>query len=171
MAAVGLQTHIWANNTRSIVLLALFPVLLVGVIFGIELMLMGAGVLPGASGVLDQDLRRAGAMLAGAVPLGLLAAGAWFVIAYFGNQAMIDAMTGARKVERKDLPELYNLLENLAISRGLRTPTLRVVERPEMNAFASGVREGHYSRALQHHRHPRPDRRPRSRRDGGRARP
>ena len=27
MQAVGLQTHIWANNTRSIVLLAMFPVL------------------------------------------------------------------------------------------------------------------------------------------------
>jgi len=34
MQAVGLQTHIWANNTRSIVLLAMFPVLLVLVLYG-----------------------------------------------------------------------------------------------------------------------------------------
>ena len=46
MAAVGLQTHIWANNTRSIVLMALFPVLLVGIVFGLQLVLMGYGLLP-----------------------------------------------------------------------------------------------------------------------------
>ena len=46
MAAVGLKTHIWANNTRSIVLMALFPVLLVGIVFGLQLVLMGYGLLP-----------------------------------------------------------------------------------------------------------------------------
>jgi heat shock protein HtpX len=145
MGAVGLQTHIWANNTRSIVLLALFPVLLIGIIFGLELVAMGLGAAPTSGGGLGDDLALAGGMLAGAVPLGIVVALIWFVVAYFGNQAMIDAMTGARKVERRDQPELYNLLENLAISRGLKTPTLRIVEVPELNAFASGLREGRYS--------------------------
>ena len=42
-------------------------------------------------------------------------------------------MTGAhRRRARQDEPELYNLLENLAISRGLRTPTLRIIEIGEL---------------------------------------
>jgi len=145
MGAVGLQTHIWANNTRSIVLLAAFPVLLVGIIFGLELILMGLGFLPGSGRGLGDDLAKAGAMLVGTIPLALVVAGVWFVIAFFGNQVMIDAMTGARKVERRDQPELYNLLENLAISRGLRTPTMRIIENSDLNAYASGLREGQYS--------------------------
>jgi heat shock protein HtpX len=144
MGPVGLQTYIWANNTRSLLLLALFPVLLVGIIFGFELVLMGLGYLPGSGGGLDQDLGLAARLLAGAAPLGVVAALAWFAIAFFNSQAMIDAMTGARKVGRQDEPELYNLLENLAISRGLTTPALRIVEVPEMNAYASGLRDGHY---------------------------
>ena len=145
MGAVGLQTHIWANNTRSVVLLAAFPVLLVGIIYGVQLIAMGVGVLPGSGGSLGQDMALAGSMLGATIPLAVVVAGIWFVIAFFGNQAMIDAMTGARKVERRDEPQLYNLLENLAISRGMKTPTLRIIERPEMNAYASGLHEGRYS--------------------------
>ncbi len=145
MRAVGLATHIWANNTRSVLLLAGFPVMLVGVIFGIQLILMGVGFLPNSGGTLSQDIALALSMLGATIPLAVIVAGVWFAIAFFGNQAMIDAMTGARKVERATEPQLYNLLENLAISRGLTTPTLRIIERPELNAYASGLREGHYS--------------------------
>ena len=145
MGAVGLQTHIWANNTRSVVLLAMFPVLLVGLIFGVQLVAMGLGVLPNSGRGLGDDLAYAASMLGATIPLAVVVAGVWFVIAWFGNQAIIDAMTGAKKVERRDMPELYNLLENLAISRGLKTPTLRLIETDAMNAYASGLREGQYS--------------------------
>lgn len=145
MRAVGLRTHIWANNTRSALLLAGFPVMLVGLIFGIQLILMGVGFLPNSGATLEQDIALAASMLTGTIPLALIVAGIWFAIAWFGNQAMIDAMTGARKVDRTAEPELYNLLENLAISRGLKTPTLRIIERSELNAYASGLREGQYS--------------------------
>ncbi|RZJ31388.1 MAG: protease, partial [Brevundimonas sp.] len=47
MGAVGLQTHIWANNTRSILLLATFPVLVAFILYGVQLILMGTGFLPG----------------------------------------------------------------------------------------------------------------------------
>tara|TARA_R100000406_G_scaffold73142_2_gene53471 strand:- start:108 stop:938 length:831 start_codon:yes stop_codon:yes gene_type:complete len=84
-------------------------------------------------------------MLGWTVPAAAVMAAIWFAIAYFGSQAMIDAMTGAKKVERRDNPELYNLLENLAISRGLQTPTLRIIETDQLNAYASGLHEGRYS--------------------------
>lgn len=145
MAAVGLQTHIWANNTRSILLLAAFPVLMIFIIYGVQLVLMGFGFLPGTGRGLGDDMALAASWLAGTIPLAFIVAGIWFTISYFGSQAMIDMMTGARKVERKSEPDLYNLLENLAISRGLRTPTLRVIDNDNLNAYATGLHEGQYS--------------------------
>ncbi|HWQ87803.1 M48 family metallopeptidase [Brevundimonas sp.] len=145
MGAVGLQTHIWANNTRSVLLLAGFPVLMVGIIYGVQLILMGLGFLPGTGRGLGEDMALAASWLGGTVPLAFIVAGIWFAISYFGSQTMIDLMTGARKVERKSEPDLYNLLENLAISRGLRTPTLRIIDNDSLNAFATGLHEGRYS--------------------------
>lgn len=145
MGAVGLQTHIWANNTRSILLLAGFPVLMLGIIYGVQLVLMGFGVLPGTGRGLGDDMALAASWLVGTIPLALIVAAIWFAISYFGSQAMIDTMTGARKVERRSEPDLYNLLENLAISRGLRTPTLRLIETDSLNAYATGLHEGQYS--------------------------
>ncbi|WP_298097322.1 M48 family metallopeptidase [Brevundimonas sp.] len=145
MGAVGLQTHIWANNTRSILLLAGFPVLMILIIYGLQLVLMGIGFLPGSGRGLGDDMALAASWLGGTVPLAMIIAGVWFAISYFGSQAMIDMMTGARKVERKSEPEIYNLLENLAISRGLRTPTLRIIDNDSLNAFATGLHEGQYS--------------------------
>ena len=145
MGAVGLQTHIWANNTRSILLLAGFPVLMILIIYGLQLVLMGVGFLPGSGRGLGDDMALAASWLGGTIPLAVIIAGVWFTISYFGSQAMIDLMTGARKVERKSEPEIYNLLENLAISRGLRTPTLRIIDNDSLNAFATGLHEGQYS--------------------------
>ena len=145
MGAVGLQTHIWANNTRSVLLLAAFPVLMVFILYGVQLILMGLGFMPGTGEGLGDDMALAASWLGWTVPAALVIAGVWFAIAYVGSQAMIDVMTGARKVERRTEPELYNLLENLAISRGLRTPALRMIESDALNAFATGLHEGRYS--------------------------
>ncbi|HYC69017.1 M48 family metallopeptidase [Brevundimonas sp.] len=145
MGAVGLQTHIWANNTRSILLLVAFPVLMIGILYGVQLILMGFGFLPGTGRGLGDDMALAASWLGWTVPTAFVIAGIWFAIAYFGNQAMIDAFTGARKVDRRTEPGLYNLLENLAISRGLRTPALRIIETDSLNAFATGLHEGRYS--------------------------
>jgi heat shock protein HtpX len=145
MGAVGLQTHIWANNTRSILLLAAFPLLMIFIIYGFQLVMMGFGFLPGTGRGLGDDMALAASWLGATVPLAFVVAGLWFAISYFGSQTMIDMMTGARKVERKSEPDLYNLLENLAISRGLRTPTLRVIDNESLNAYATGLHEGQYS--------------------------
>ena len=145
MGAVGLQTHIWANNTRSILLLVAFPILMVGILYGAQLILMGFGFLPGTGRGLGDDMALAASWLGWTVPMAGVAAAIWFAVAYFGSQTMVDLMTGARKVERRTEPDLYNLLENLAISRGLRTPTLRIIENDSLNAFATGLHEGQYS--------------------------
>lgn len=80
-----------------------------------------------------------------AAPLAIVVALVWFAIAYFANTAIIDMATGAHKVTRQDEPQLYNLLENLAISRGMTTPSLRIIESGELNAYATGLNEKQYS--------------------------
>lgn len=144
MGPVGLYTHIKANNTRSVVLLVGFPVLLTGLIWALTVGLMGAGVLP-STGSIPGDLARATQLLVVSLPLAVVVSLVWFAIAYFANQTIIDLATGARPVSRQDEPALYNLLENLCISRGLPMPSLRIIESEALNAFATGLNPKQYS--------------------------
>jgi heat shock protein HtpX len=143
MGAVGLQTYIWNNNFKSLLLLAGFPILLLGLVYAWVLVMIGWGYLPGGYG--GDPFAVAAQMMIGYAPLAIGAAAIWFVIAYFSYQTIIDLSTGARVVDRQELPRVYNLLENLAISRGMKTPTLRVIDTDAMNAFATGLHEGQYS--------------------------
>lgn len=145
MAAYGLQTHIWNNNGKSVLLMAGFPVLLLLLSYGLFLLFAGlSGASLGKDEIAGPFLWAADA-LARAWPFAIAGAILWFGIAYAFYQNMIDAATGARKVERALEPRLYNLLENLTISRGMTMPALRVMETAGMNAFATGLHEGQYS--------------------------
>ncbi len=77
---------------------------------------------------MDYYLRAAWYDLTKAFPYATIASAAWIVIAYFFNQSIIDAVTGGREVTRKEAPRLYNLLENLCISRGIPMPKLKVMD-------------------------------------------
>ena len=147
MQAVGLQTFIWNNNLRSFILLAAFPLLLLVLFFAVQMVLLGTGFERMPYDALETGGPFAYALRATiqSLPLAILVAVVWFVIAYFANQTIIDLATGASPIARRDDPELYNLLENLCISRGMKTPTLRIIDSDEMNAFASGVHEGQFS--------------------------
>jgi heat shock protein HtpX len=140
-AAYGLYTHIQSNKRRSIALL-------LGLFFLVYLMvfagaLLAEGITQDAS--LDWLLRKAWLDLLWASPIATLVAAAWIAIAYFFNQSLIDAVTGSEEVTRKEQPRLYNILENLCISRGITMPKLKVTEDSALNAFASGLNEKQYS--------------------------
>lgn len=146
--AAGLRTHIWNNNLRSLILLAGFPVLLILIGFAITLVFMGMigdGYDGGKADLTDAAI--AGAFdqlpMIGIISLGI--ASVWFIIAWFFHQRMIDASTGARTVQRDNEKELYNLLENLCVSRGMNMPRLAIIETEAMNAYASGMRESQYT--------------------------
>jgi heat shock protein HtpX len=148
--AVGLQTYIWNNNLRSIFLLAGFPLLLFLLLYAVVLILVGATGMHQAysdyasaapSNVFAYTLQ----LTIQSLPLAIAVAVIWFVIAYFANQTIIDLATGARPIARADDEELYNILENLCISRGMKTPSLRIIESEDLNAFASGLHEGQFS--------------------------
>jgi heat shock protein HtpX len=137
--AVGLNTYIWNNNIRSILLLAGFPVLLIALLWAAQLGLMGAGYLPRAEGGFGAQASMSAGWLVASAPLALVVSGGWYVIAFFGYQSIIDFTTGAHKVTRAEEPDLWNLLENLCISRGLTMPDLRIAETDALNAWASGL--------------------------------
>ncbi len=145
MSAYGLQTHIWNNNSKTVLLMAGFPVLLLLLTYALFLLYAGlTGVTIGKSEIAGPFVW-AGDALARAWPYAIAGAILWFGIAYAFYQNIIDAATGARKVERTQEPQLYNLLENLCISRGITMPALRIMETDGLNAFATGLHEGQYS--------------------------
>ncbi len=141
--AYGLYTHIRANRIRSVILLAGFIVLLHALQFSILLIVNAF-----SGGDLEYIFRAAGEQFWSTWPLAMLIALAWFVIAYFGYRAMIRSATGAHGVTSKEAPELYNMLENLCISRGITMPRLEIIETPALNAYAAGLREGDYTIAV-----------------------
>jgi heat shock protein HtpX len=142
MAAYGLYTHIASNKFRSMMMLAgLFLLIYVLVYAGALL----AEVFLDSDRPVDFYLRAAGRDLVTAFPYATAIAAAWIVIAYFFHQNMIDAVTGSESVTRQEQPRLYNLLENLCISRGIPMPKLKVMDSPALNAFASGLNRQQYS--------------------------
>lgn len=144
MGAYGLKTWIWQNNLKTILLLVLFPVLILGLVYAG--LLLWAGYVEGRS--LERGLVFATHTLPQALPYTLAGVGVWFGIAFMGNQALIDAATKSKSVSVREEPRAYKLLENLCISRGITTPNLKIIETDVMNAFASGIREKNYSITL-----------------------
>jgi heat shock protein HtpX len=141
MAAYGLYSHIQSNRRRSLALLA-------GLFFLVYL-LVYAGALTAEALSVDADLNTLLQLAWNdqirAAPLATLGTALWVVIAYFFHQNMIDAVTGGREVTRMEQPRLYNLLENLCISRGIAMPKLKVMQSDALNAFSTGMNGKQYS--------------------------
>ncbi|SFH96924.1 M48 family metallopeptidase [Bradyrhizobium sp. Gha] len=142
MAAYGLYTHIASNKFRSMLLLAgLFALVYVLVYAGA----LVAEVVINGNQTAAYYLSRAFHDLFVAFPFATAGAIAWIVIAYFFHQSMIDAVTGGHDVTRQEEPRLYNLLENLCISRGITMPKLKIMDSPALNAFATGLNPRQYA--------------------------
>ncbi|MBR3180753.1 M48 family metalloprotease [Candidatus Saccharibacteria bacterium] len=62
---------------------------------------------------------------------------------YFFASRLAVAMTGAKKIEKKDNPRLYNIVENLSLTAGLPMPEVYIIDDPAPNAFASGRDPNH----------------------------
>src|SRR5215207_1229313 len=140
-AAYGLYTHIQSNRRRSILLL-------IGLFFLVYLMVF-AGALAAEAMSYDASLRwllqRAWIDTVKAAPFATVGTALWIFIAYKFHQSLIDMVTGGREVTRHEEPRLYNLLENLCISRGIPMPKLKIMDTPALNAFASGMNEKQYA--------------------------
>jgi heat shock protein HtpX len=143
MAAYGLYTHIAANKTRSILLLGgLFVLVYVMVYAGA---LIAEVLTYGAGAPADYYLTAAAHDLIKAFPFATGGALLWIAIAYFFHQRIVDAVTGGEDVTRQQQPRLYNLLENLCISRGIPMPKLKIIDSDALNAYATGLNQRQYA--------------------------
>ncbi len=143
MAAYGLYTHIQSNKHRSVALL-------IGLFFLVYVMVFAGALLAESlttydNQPLDYLIRAAEFDFIKALPFATVGTVIWIAIAYKFHQRMIDAVTGAHEVSRTEEPRLYNLLENLCISRGITMPKLRVADDDALNAFATGLNDKQYS--------------------------
>ena len=67
------------------------------------------------------------------------------LIQYYAAGSLAMAMTGAKEIEKKDNPRLYNIVENLSITTGLPMPKVYIIDDKAPNAFATGRDPQHAS--------------------------
>lgn len=141
----GLQTSIWNNNLRSLIMLAAYPFIIAGVCwlslaafgyfsFGHSVQAAPFAASLGYGWIIVRDYW----------PTIIGVVGLWFLIAYVFQGMIIRSLSRSHPVTRKAEPELYNLLENLCIAQGITMPRLEIIETHARNAFASGVDDKSY---------------------------
>ncbi|NDC22266.1 protease [bacterium] len=69
---------------------------------------------------------------------GLIGSTIYVIVAYYSGSKMALAMNRAKEIQKKDNPRLYRIIENLAITEGLPTPKVYIMNDPAPNAFATG---------------------------------
>ncbi len=129
MQYLGIQQQITRNNTKSVLFLLAFPLL---ILVGVYVVLY---VLS------DQDIEQTNTQFLSVVPIVLAGVAIWFVISYFFHTQMIQMATHSEPLERRDNKRVYNLTENLCMSVGMTMPKLYIIESDALNAFASGINE------------------------------
>lgn len=136
MQYIGLASQIRKNNTNSVLLLIAFPALLLAMCYAIVFF---------AS---EQDIAITNVYFIRVIPFVLAGVGIWFLIAWAGHNAFIKLSTGAKSLERKENKRVYNLLENICISQGMKMPKLNIINDDSLNAYASGINNHSYSITL-----------------------
>ncbi len=130
------------NKRNSILLIVGMGVLVVVVVQAIALGIMayvGAGSEQNVFSI-------PGLILAGfASVLVVVGASTW---SYFQGGKTLLSIAGARPIEKKDDPELFNVVEEISIAAGLPMPSIHVMDEPALNAFATGRDPQHAAVAI-----------------------
>ena len=129
-------------------LLLMFPVIMLGMVWVFLALVnyFGGGYYDQYGNLVHQlDVDDVNYYFMQALPWVVGGVGVWFLIAYFANTAMVRAATGARPLERRENPRVYNIVENLTMTCGMDMPKINVVDDPQLNAFASGIDKGSYT--------------------------
>ncbi|NBU33177.1 hypothetical protein EB118_05495 [bacterium] len=67
---------------------------------------------------------------------------------YFASSGAALALNGAKQIVKSDNPRLFRIVENLAITEGLPTPKIYIIDDKGLNAFATGRDPKHASVAV-----------------------
>ena len=137
MTYVGIQTQIRRNNFNSVLLVVAFPLVLLGMVYAFLFFTSQ-----------QRDPQIVNNSFVNTMPFVLIGTVIWFAIAWFFHNSMIRMATGSKPLERMENKRVYNLVENLCISKGMKIPQIFVIEDDSLNAFASGVNESTFAVSL-----------------------
>lgn len=156
--ATGLQTSLWNNNLKSLLVLAAYPFLILGIVWACAYVVAYS---QGGFQIVETQTPTstvwtnvgnpeyvANNIITEFWPLILAVIGIWFMIAWAFHTRMVRSLAHSHPVTRLEEPELYNLLENLCIGQGLAMPRLEIIETHARNAFASGISDKTYTVTL-----------------------
>ncbi len=138
MQYVGIQKQIRRNNFNSVLLLVAFPLILLAMVYA--LLWFSASQEYGEMATNQKFIL--------ITPVVLIATILWFLIAWLFHTSIIKKATGSHSLERTENKRVYNLVENLCISRGMKIPKIYVIEDSSLNAFASGISDRSYAISL-----------------------
>ncbi len=119
-------------NKRNSVLLALLVILLLGA--------LGLFIGWGVTG----DPRAAIPSTAIAIVVGLVAS----LVSYYAGDSIVLATSGAREINPQSMPQLYNVVQELAIAANVPMPRVYLIDDTAPNAFATGRDPQHASVAI-----------------------
>lgn len=126
MQIVWLQTSKTQNNLRIFFLVLLMP-LVVFICLIIFFLIWVEGIF------LGEAIKHSFITVLWSLPLILL----WLIIWINIQKKIIFSYTWAREITRQQSPDLYNMVENLCISRWLPIPKIWIMDSSNMNAFAT----------------------------------
>jgi heat shock protein HtpX len=139
--ATTFRDLIAANKRNSILLIVVFILFTAAVA-----MLLALGLAAYAD---DQAPLRVN--LARSASVGVIATVISFLIAlasYFKGDEMVLAISGAKPITHAKDPQLYNVVEEMAIAAGVPLPRVYLIEDPAPNAFATGRDPEHAAIAI-----------------------
>lgn len=146
MKYVGIHTQQASNNMKSLLLLLLFPCILLGVVYVFLVIVNMLGISDPAYGETSEvNWAYVNYEMMHVLPWVVGIVGLWFLIAYFMNTSMVRRATGARPLDRRENPRVYNIVENLTMACGMPMPKVNVIDDPMLNAFASGIDDKSYT--------------------------
>ncbi|MGD1048320.1 MAG: zinc metalloprotease HtpX [Candidatus Krumholzibacteriaceae bacterium] len=68
--------------------------------------------------------------------------------AFYSGDKIVLAVSHAKRIEKQDAPQLFNVIEELSIAAGLPMPAVYVIDDTAPNAFATGRDPKHASVAI-----------------------
>ena len=145
MNYVGIHTQQVRNNFKSLLLLILFPCIILAIVYAFVAFMNVQEVYDGYGSHITYDAMATNEAFLYTIPWVVGIVGIWFMISYFTNASMVRNATGAKPLERRENPRIYNIVENLTMTCGMPMPKINIIDDPQLNAFASGIDEKSYT--------------------------
>lgn len=120
-----LNTSITSNKLKTIWLLVCFPLLL----FILTYIIVSIYYKLSAGDAINQAIDIS-------LTLAIITTIIWTISLFF-QKKIIFGYTWTKELARKDNPRIYNIVENLCISKWLKTPKIGIIQDSSMNAFAT----------------------------------